>query len=106
QSLSVAAQSLAAAQQNDLAHALAGVKEKLARAPHDPILLYMEADILNQQGAEPGSADFQTAMRSAKKAVDLRPALGPAHGVLAKLYLESGQFAEAAVQCRKALEID
>ena len=26
--------------------------------------------------------------------------------MLAKLYLESGQYSEAAVQCRKALEID
>ncbi len=106
QSLSVAAQGLAAVQQNDLAHALAGVREKLARQPNDPILLYLEADILTQQGVEPGSAEFQTAMRSAKKAADLRPGLGPAHGVLAKLYLESAQYSEAAVQCRKALEID
>lgn len=106
QSLSVAAQGLAAAQQNDLGHALAGVQEKLARKPDDPLLLYMEADILTQQGAERGSPDFQTAMRSAKKAVELRPSLGPAHGVLAKLYLEAGQYANAAVQCRRALEID
>ena len=42
----------------------------------------------------------------AKKAVTLRPELGPAHSVLAKLYLQAGQYAEAAAQCRKALEID
>ena len=106
QSLSIAAQGLAAVQQNDLAHALAGVQGKLARQPNDPILLYLQADILTQQGIEPGSAEFQTALRSAKKAVALRPALGPAHGVLAKLYLESGQYSEAVIQCRKALEID
>jgi tetratricopeptide (TPR) repeat protein len=106
QSLSVAAQGLATAQQNDLPRALTGVEEKLARRPEDPILLYMQADILTQQGAEPGSPEFQTAMRSAKKAVELRPSLGPARGVLAKLYLQNGQYAEAAVQCRKALEID
>ena len=106
QSLSVAAQGLAAAQRSDLSQALKGIQEKLARRPDDPILLYMEADILVQQGADPGSPDFQTAMRSAKKAVTLRPALGPAHGVLAKLYLQSGQYVEAAAQCRKAIEID
>ena len=106
QSLSVAAQGLATAQQNDLPRALTGVEQKLARRPEDPILLYMQADILTQQGAEPGSPEFQTAMRSAKKAVELRPSLGPARGVLAKLYLQNGQYAEAAVQCRKALEID
>ncbi|HKV81207.1 MAG TPA: tetratricopeptide repeat protein [Candidatus Sulfotelmatobacter sp.] len=106
QSLSAAAQGLAAVQQNDLLRALAGVQEKLVRKPADPILLYLQADILTQKGAEPGSADFQMAMRSAKKAVALRPALGPARSVLAKLYLESGQYPEAAAQCRKALEID
>jgi Flp pilus assembly protein TadD len=66
----------------------------------------MQADILLEQGAEPGSAEFETAMRSAKRAVELRPSLSPAHGVLAKLYLKAGLNAEAAVQCRKALEID
>ena len=101
QSLSVAAQGLAAAQQNDLGNALAGIQEKLARRPEDPLLLYMQADILLEQGAEPGSADFQTAMRSAKRAVELRPSLGPAHGVLAKLYLKAGLNTEAAVQCKK-----
>jgi protein involved in temperature-dependent protein secretion len=45
-------------------------------------------------------------MRSAKDAVRLRPTLGPARSVLAKLYLQNGQFAEAAKQCRKTLEID
>ena len=106
QSLSVAAQGLAAVQQNDLSRALADVQEKLARQPADPILLYLQADVLSQQGAEPGSPEFQTAMRSAKKAVTLRPTLGPARSVLAKLYLQVGQYPEAAVQCRKALEID
>ena len=45
-------------------------------------------------------------MRSAKKAVELRPTLGAAHDVLAKLYLKTGQYSESAAQCRKAIEID
>jgi len=106
QSLSIAAQGLAAVQQNDLDHALAGVQDKLTRKPNDPILLYLQADILLQQGAEPSSPQFDTAMRSAKKAVELRPGLSPSRDVLAKLYLKTGQYAEAATQCRKALEID
>jgi len=106
QSLSVAAQGLMAMHQNDPAGALAGVREKLARQPDDPILLYLEADILAQEGAEPGSPDFEAALRAAKKAVALRPSLGAAHGVLAKLYLESGQYAEAVMRARKAMEID
>ncbi len=106
QSLSIAAQGLAAVQQNNLDQALAGVQEKLAHKPDDPILLYMQADVLARKGTEPGSPEFQTAMRSAKKAVALRPALGPARGVLAKLYLQSGDYAQATLQCKKALEIN
>ena len=106
QSLSAAAQGLAAVQENDLEHALASVQQKLARKPNDPILLYLQADVLTQRGSEPGSPEFQTAMRSARKAVAMRPTLGPARGVLAKLYLQAGQYPEAVAQCRKALESD
>ncbi|HET7104845.1 MAG TPA: tetratricopeptide repeat protein, partial [Terracidiphilus sp.] len=77
QTLSVAALGLAAVQQNDLPRALADVRAKLARRPHDPILLYLQADILTQQGAAPGSTEFASAMRSAKAAVALRPSLEP-----------------------------
>jgi tetratricopeptide (TPR) repeat protein len=106
QSLTVAAQGLAAMQQNDLSRALDDVQKKLAQKPDDPILLYMQADVLTNQGAAPGSPEFQTALRSAKKAVALRPSLGPARSVLAKLYLQDGQYTDAAIQCRKALEIN
>ncbi len=93
-------------QQNDLDHELANVQEKLAQRPDDPILLYLRADVLAQKGAEQGTAEFRTAMDSAKKAVALRPTLEPARGVLAKLLLQGGQYAEAAAQCKKALELD
>ena len=106
QSLSTAAQGLSAVQQNDLDGALTTVQQKLASRPKDPILLYVQADVLVQKGAEPGSPEFQTAMRSAKTAVALRPMLGPARAVLAKLYLQAGNYPEAVVQCRRALEID
>ncbi|HET6181858.1 MAG TPA: tetratricopeptide repeat protein [Candidatus Sulfotelmatobacter sp.] len=106
QSLSTAALGLAAMQQNNLDQALASVQAKLVRTPSDPILLYLQADVLTQKGAELGSPEFESAMRSAKKAVELRPALGPARSVLAKLYLQSGHYPEAAAQCRRALEID
>jgi Flp pilus assembly protein TadD len=106
QSLSAAAQGLAEVQQNDLDTALTHVREKLASKPADPLLLYLQADVLSQKGAEPGSPEFQTAMRSARKAVELRPTLEPARGVLAKLYLQAGQYPEAVAQCQKALELD
>jgi tetratricopeptide (TPR) repeat protein len=106
QSLTAAAQGLTAVQQKDLGRALTGVQEKLAGRPNDPILLYLQADVLTQQDPEPGTAEFQSAMNSAKRAVALNPALGPAHTVLAKLYMISEQYPEAAAECRKALGID
>jgi tetratricopeptide (TPR) repeat protein len=106
ESLTAAAQGLLAVQQNDLDRAMSDVKEKLKSKPNDPLLLYVQADVLTQKGAEPGTADFQLAMQSAKKAVSLRPTLAAARAVLAKLYLDSGHNREAAEQCRKALEID
>ena len=66
----------------------------------------MRADILAQKGAEPGTPDFRTALASAKKAVALQPSLAAARGVLAKLYLQAGQFQDAIEQCRKALISD
>jgi tetratricopeptide (TPR) repeat protein len=106
QSLTAAAQGLTAVQQNDLGSALAGVQQKLRTRADDPILLYMQADVLAQEDPEPGGTQFQLAVNSARKAVALKPALGPAHTVLAKLYLMAGQFAPAATECRRALEDD
>jgi tetratricopeptide (TPR) repeat protein len=106
QSLSAAAQGMAAVQANDLGRALDTVQRKLALTPNDAILLYLRADILSQQGAASGSPQFDAAMRAARKAVTLQPGLGAARGVLAKLYLQSGQYQEAVTECRKALEID
>ena len=106
QSLTSAAQGLAALESNDLDRALTSVQEKLKRTPDDPLLLYVQADILSQKGADPGSAEFETAMRSARKAVSLRPTLSAARGVLAKLYLQTGKYRDAAEQCRKALQSD
>jgi tetratricopeptide (TPR) repeat protein len=106
QSLSSAAQSMAAVQANDLDRALATIQEKLAKKPDDAFLLYLQADILTQKGSDPGTPEFQDAMRSAKKAVALQPTLGAARGVLAKLYLQSGQYQDAIDQCRKALASD
>ena len=106
QSLSAAAQGLAAIEANDLDRALATVQQKLARKPDDPLLLYVRADILVQKGVEPGTPEFRTAVSSAQKAVALRPSLAPARSVLAKLYLQSGQTRAAIEQCRKAIASD
>jgi len=103
QSLSSAAQGLVAVQANDLDHALASVQSKLARNPNNPLLLYLQADVLSQKGVDPGTPEFQLAMRSAKKAVTLQPTLAAARAVLAKMYMQTGEYQAAIDQCRKAL---
>ncbi|PYU87118.1 MAG: hypothetical protein DMG51_03330 [Acidobacteria bacterium] len=106
QSLSAAAQGLVAVQANDLDHALASIQSKLARNPNDPLLLYLQADVLSQKGVDPGTPEFQLAMRSARRAVTLQPALAAARAVLAKMYMQTGAYKEAIEQCRKALTSD
>lgn len=100
------AQGLEQVQANDPERALATVRSKLASKPNDPYLLYLQADILAQSGPAPGSATFQTALRSAKRAVALQPRLVPPRDVLAKLYLQAGQNQAAAAQCREVLKLD
>ena len=93
-------------QQNDLTMRWQVFRKSWRESPTIQSCSTCRPTCLRRRGAEPGSPEFQTAMRSAKKAVALRPTLGPARGVLAKLYLQAGQYSEAADQCRKALEID
>jgi tetratricopeptide (TPR) repeat protein len=106
QSLTSAAQGMLAAQENDLDRALATVQAKLAQKPKDAILLYLRADFLSQSGVEPGTPGFQLAMRSALRAVSLQPTLSGVRTVLAKLYLQAGNYPQAVEQCRKALDRD
>jgi tetratricopeptide (TPR) repeat protein len=106
QSLSSAAQGLLAAQENNLDGALATVQTRLAQRPNDPVLLYLRADFLSQKGVEPGTPEFQVALRSARQAVSLRPGLSGARTVLAKLYLQAGNYPAAVEQCRKAIAQD
>lgn len=106
QALSAAAQGMIAEEknQNDPDRALATVRTKLAKKPSDAFLWYLQAAILAQKAPEPGSAEFQQALQSGKKAVALQPLLTAAHNVLAKLYLDSGQTALAVKECRIALQ--
>ena len=95
QGMSAAAQSMLAEEQNqnDPERALATVRAKLAKQPDDAFLWYLQAAILSQKSAEPGSPEFQQGLDSAKRAVTLQPSLTAAHNVLAKYYLDSGQNA-------------
>jgi tetratricopeptide (TPR) repeat protein len=104
--MSAAAQGMLAEEQNqsDPDQALATVRAKLAKNPGDAFLWYLQAAILSKKSAEPGSAEFKQGLESAKRSVSLQPSLTAAHNVLAKYYLDAGENALAAKECRLVLE--
>jgi tetratricopeptide (TPR) repeat protein len=108
QGMSGAAQGMLAEEQNqnDPDRALATVRAKLAKQPDDAFLRYLQAAIISQKSPEPGSPEFEQGLDSAKRAVTLQPSLTAAHNVLAKYYLDSGQNALAAKECRLVLQQD
>jgi tetratricopeptide (TPR) repeat protein len=83
--------------------ALAIVRAKLAKNPGDAFLWYLQAAILAQKAPRPASPEFEYAVRSGKKAVELQPSLSSAHDVLASLYLHAGQIAASIKESRLAL---
>jgi tetratricopeptide (TPR) repeat protein len=106
QGLSAVAQGLVAEERNENNpdKALATVRARLTKKPGDGFLWYLQAAIISQKAPDPGSAEFAQGLASAKKAVALDPSLTAAHNVLAKYYLDSGQDAQAAKECRAVLE--
>ena len=101
-----AAQGMFAEEQNqtDPDQALATVRAKLAKNQGDDFLWYLQAAILSKKAADPGTPEFQQGLESAKRAVSLQPSLTAAHDVLAKYYLDAGENALAAMECRQVLE--
>ena len=102
-SLTAAAQSLTAVQQNDFATALAGISEKLKTRPDDPILLYMQADVLASKIRSPGRPNLPTAIGFGQASSLSKSCPRPRPQVLAKLYMAADRYQEAAAECRKAL---
>jgi tetratricopeptide (TPR) repeat protein len=106
QGLTGAAQGMLAEEKDkdDPDQALRTVQVKLAKNPGDAFLWYLKAAFISQKSPPADSAEFQQGVSAAKRAVTLQPSLGVAHNVLAKYYLDSGQNALAAKECRLALE--
>ena len=105
-SVSEAALGMEAEQKNDLDKALAVVSGKLSKRPDDPLLLYVEADILVQKNPDLDSPEFKHAVASAKRAVQLKPDLVAARDTLAKLYLQANKHQLAIEESRTSLKYD
>lgn len=100
------AHGLADLQQNNLPEAEKTVRERVRRHPDDAFLYYLLAEVLRRKGAAPGSAEFDEAEQSLRKALELKPQFGLARNVLGALYLEEGKTDDAIEQCRLAFRAD
>jgi tetratricopeptide (TPR) repeat protein len=82
------------------------VKQRLAKAPDDPTLNYLLAELLIRTGVQPGTPSFREAEAAAQRAVRSKPDFTPAEDVLAELYLRSGETGLAEATSRLALKSD
>ncbi len=101
-----AAQGLAKLQRNKLNEAESTIRSRLRTKPNDAFLQYLLAETLQRQGAAPGTPQFQEAVKSAERAIQLQPRFTLARDVLSRLYLQENKVDEAIEQSRRAFEGD
>ena len=99
-------QGLADLQMNHLSQAEADVRSQLSKAPKNAFLWYLLSEILTRKGASSGTPQFQEAVTSAERAVQLRPDFPLARNILGRLYLDEGRTDDAIKQSRLAFEED
>lgn len=100
------AQGLVESQQHNPAEALAKFRAAVRAHPREAYAWYLLAEELAQQNQKPGNSASSEELAAAKKAVELDPALVPAHDLLSTLYYQSGQKELAIEQSRAALARD
>jgi len=103
QASAAVAEGLAQMQSSNLDQALKTVETELKAHPNDAFLHYLKAEIISQGGPAVGTPEFNEAVKSASRAVQLQPDFPLARNVLGNLYLESGQNEKAIEQCRAVL---
>jgi tetratricopeptide (TPR) repeat protein len=97
------AQGMAQIQQSNLDDALNTVNAQIKVHPTEAFLYYLKAQILIQKGTAPETPEFKEAIVAATRATKLNPDFTLARDILGNLYLKSGQYDLAIVQCRAAL---
>ena len=97
-------------QQHDWAGSLAIFQQQAAEHPQDPLLQYLYAETLAQQGGSPdATADQQNAIRAiaaVKKSLAIEPDYQPARDLLCTLLLRTNQYAAVVDQAAIALKND
>ena len=103
QSLSSYAIDLTELQRNHPDKALLEVRSQLKAHPDDAFLHFLLAKLLTNQESDTDKEISGEAIRSALRAVKLKPDLVEARDLLASMYTRSGQYNLAIEQCRLAL---
>jgi tetratricopeptide (TPR) repeat protein len=103
QSLSSYAIDLTELQRNHPDKALLEVRSQLKSHPDDAFLHFLFAKLLTNQRSDTDKEISGEAIRSALRAVKLKPDLVEARDLLASMYTRSGQYNLAIEQCRLAL---
>ncbi len=93
-------------EENKLGESIKVVRQRLAKAPGDPTLNYLLAELLIRTGVKPGTPAFQEAKAAAQRAVRSKPDFTVAQDVLTELYLRSGETRLAEATARLALKSD
>jgi tetratricopeptide (TPR) repeat protein len=106
QSVTSFALDLAQIQRNNPEAAIAQVRSQLTIHGESPLLHYLLAKLLFDQGSEADSGNLGEALRSASIAIKLKPDLVEARDLLANIYLRSGKYELAAEESRRALQYD
>ena len=103
QSMSSYAAGLVQVQKNDPDEALRRVRLQLKAHPDSPLLHYLLAQLLMKNAAT-DSAAYKEAMKEDLRALELKPDLVSARDLMARIYMQAGQYEKAIEQCRVALQ--
>jgi tetratricopeptide (TPR) repeat protein len=93
-------------QENKLGESVQVVKQGLGKAPADPTLNYLLAELLFRMGAQPGTPTFEEAEAAAQRAIRSKPDFTLAEDVLTELYIRAGETDLAEATARLALQSD
>jgi len=104
QSVSAYALDLAELQKNNPQRALEKVQAQVKEHPESALLNFLLAKLLTDETPSADSAAFKQALDSVQRAVHLEPNLVSAHDLLAKMYLDTGQYDRAVEECHVALQ--
>jgi tetratricopeptide (TPR) repeat protein len=91
-------------QQSQLDEAIGVIRSRLQRAPNDPTLNFLLADLLLRRSDDAQRSGQGEARRLLRNAVRLQPGMAKAHAALGKLLLKDGDAEGAMKELKVALE--